>query len=92
MTGAKIDNHVHISHNVVVGRHAAVIAKAMVGGSATIGDYAWVAPGALILNKVSVGERAYVGMGAVVLRDVAPGATVVGNPARVLADDGDGPG
>ena len=32
-----------------------------------------------------IGAGALVGMGAVVTRDVAPGAVVVGNPARVMA-------
>ena len=38
--GAKIDNLVHVAHNVQIGRHAAVIAHAMVAGSTRIGDYA----------------------------------------------------
>ena len=37
-----------------------------------------------ILPGVVVGEHALVGAGSVVARDVAPGAVVVGNPARVI--------
>jgi UDP-3-O-[3-hydroxymyristoyl] glucosamine N-acyltransferase len=85
-SGTKIDNQVHISHNVQIGRHVAVIAQSMIGGSARIGDYAWLAPASVVLNKVSIGERATVGMGAVVVKDVLAGQTVMGSPA-VEADE-----
>ncbi|MDX6270091.1 MAG: hypothetical protein QOD28_1314, partial [Acidobacteriota bacterium] len=37
-----------------------------------------------ILGGIEIGARATVGAGAVVTRDVPPGATVAGNPARIL--------
>lgn len=40
--------------------------------------------GACILPGVTIGKGATVGAGAVVVKDVAPGATVVGNPARQI--------
>ena len=43
-----------------------------------------VGTGAVILCGVEIGERAIVGAGAIVTRDVPPGATVAGNPARVI--------
>lgn len=43
-----------------------------------------VGSGAVILGGVEIGEGALIGAGAVVTRDVAPGATVAGNPARIL--------
>lgn len=39
---------------------------------------------ATILPGIEIGENAMVGAGAVVLEDVPAGATVVGNPARIL--------
>ena len=47
-------------------------------------DGASIGGGATILPGVRIGARATVGAGAVVTKDVPPGATVVGNPAKIL--------
>jgi len=49
-----------------------------------IGRNVWIGGGALIMPGVTVGDDAIIGAGSVVTRDVPAGATVVGNPARVL--------
>ncbi|WP_256777545.1 MULTISPECIES: sugar O-acetyltransferase [unclassified Stenotrophomonas] len=49
-----------------------------------IGRNVWIGGGAIVLPGVSIGDDAVVGAGSVVTRDVPAGATVVGNPARVV--------
>jgi len=83
---ARIDNQVHIAHNVVVGEDAAIIAQAMIGGGVRIGDRAWIAPSATIMNQVAIGADAVVGLGAVVVKSVAEGVTVMGSPAQPDAE------
>lgn len=78
---ARIDNQVHIAHNVVVGEDAAVVAQSMVGGSVHIGTRAWLAPASVVINKGVIGDRAFVGLGAVVVKAVPEGQTVMGSPA-----------
>jgi maltose O-acetyltransferase len=50
----------------------------------SIGSNVWIGGGAIVGPGVTIGDDAIVGAGAVVVRDVAPGATVVGTPARPL--------
>jgi maltose O-acetyltransferase len=54
------------------------------GRPVTVGANVWIGGGALLMPGVTIGDDAVIGAGAVVTRDVAPGATVVGNPARPL--------
>ncbi len=51
-----------------------------------IEDNVWLGISATVLPGVTIGRDAIVGAGAVVTRDVAPGATVVGVPARPITD------
>ena len=81
-TGSKIDNHVHIAHNVVIGRDVLVCASAIICGSVCLEDGVVVSPGANIRDGVVVGARSHVALGALVVSHVDPDTTVVGVPAR----------
>jgi UDP-3-O-[3-hydroxymyristoyl] glucosamine N-acyltransferase len=84
--GAKIDNLVHIAHNVVVGRDAFVIANAMIGGSTVLGDGSWISPSATLRDAIRIGRGSTVGLGAVVTKDVPDAEVWAGTPARPLAE------
>ena len=71
-----------VEHDCVVGDHAHVAPGAMLAGGVTVGEAAMVGMGAAVRQGVTIGDRAIGGMGAVVTKDVAPGAVVVGCPAR----------
>jgi sugar O-acyltransferase (sialic acid O-acetyltransferase NeuD family) len=73
-----------VGHDAVLGDRVTVLPGANVSGSVTLEDDASVGSGAVVLQGRRVGAGAYVGAGAVVTRDVAPGAVVVGSPARPL--------
>ncbi|MFQ5669970.1 MAG: acyltransferase [Acidobacteriota bacterium] len=49
-----------------------------------VGSGAAIGSNATILGGVKIGAGALIGAGAVVTRNVPPGATVAGNPAKVL--------
>ncbi|NCT92605.1 serine acetyltransferase [Cellulomonas sp. APG4] len=54
------------------------------GPCPVIGDRVELGAGCIVLGGIRVGDDARVGAGAVVTKDVPAGATVVGNPARIL--------
>ena len=56
--------------------------EAQLAGSVRIGNSVNMGANAVVLGPATLGDRVIVGANAVVLRDVAPGATVVGAPAR----------
>jgi len=58
--GTKIDNQVQIGHNVTVGRHCLLAAKAALGGSLTIGDHVALGAGVGINNHVNIGDGAQI--------------------------------
>jgi serine O-acetyltransferase len=62
----------------------------LIGNSAagpTIGPLAFIGNGAMVLGHVKVGKGARVSANAVVLNDVPDNTTVVGQPARAVADE-----
>ena len=78
--GAKIDNLVHIAHNVEIGRNSMIIADAMIGGSTKIGHNTWVAPSSVLRDAISIGDNVTIGMGAIITKNIPNGEIWAGNP------------
>ena len=68
---AKIDDHVHVGHNVRVARGASVTAGVVIGGSAIIEAEAWVGMNSSIRDGRRVGSCALVGMDGSIQEDLA---------------------
>lgn len=86
--GVKIDNLVHIGHNVKVGHDVVIAAQTGVSGSSVIGAGAVVGGQVGIGDHAEIGEGVILGSGAGVLtHKKLKGAGVVhwGRPARPLA-------
>ena len=80
--GTKIDNLVHIAHNVRIGEKCLIMAQVGVAGSVTIGDGAILAGQAGISGHLSIGAGARLAAQAGVFGDVPAGETWSGYPAR----------
>lgn len=85
--GTKLDNLVHIGHNVTVGRDVVIAAQTGISGSSTIGDNAIVGGQVGIGDHATIGPGVILGSGSGVLsHKKVDGAGVVfwGRPARPL--------
>lgn len=80
----KIDDQVHIAHNVKIESGSLIATCAEISGSVFIGKNVWISPNASIIDHVKIGDHAKIGIGAVVLKDVPANSTVIGNPARKI--------
>lgn len=82
--GCIVNTNASVDHDCTLGNGVHVCPGATLTGQITVGRYAMIGAGAVVLPNLTIGDRAMVGAGAVVTKNVAPGATVVGNPARPI--------
>jgi len=92
----RIGKHFHanlysyVEHDCVIGDFVTFAPGVHCNGNVVVEDHAYIGTGAILRQgqpgvPLVIGRGAVVGMGAVVTKNVAPGTTVVGNPARVMA-------
>jgi len=75
----KIDNLVHVAHEVTIGKRCFIVAHSLIAGHVVIGDDVNIGASATISNNVTVGDGAIVSLGSVVTKDVPAGQRVTGN-------------
>ena len=80
--GSKIDNLVHVAHNVQIGKNCVIIAQSMIGGSTIIEDGVWISPSSVIRDGIRIGKNTLIGMGSVVTKNVPENEVWAGNPAK----------
>jgi UDP-3-O-[3-hydroxymyristoyl] glucosamine N-acyltransferase len=79
--GTKIDNHVHIGHNVQIGESCMICGMVGISGSVRIGDRVRLAGGVGIGDHVELGDEVVVAAGSGVASNAPAGASLSGYPA-----------
>ena len=80
--GVKIDNQVHIAHNVQVGAHTVIAAQTGVAGSVVIGQACRIGGQVGFVDGIQIADRVEVAAQSGIMNSILePGAKVWGSPA-----------
>jgi UDP-3-O-[3-hydroxymyristoyl] glucosamine N-acyltransferase len=80
--GTKIDNLVHIAHNVVIGDDSVLVAQVGISGSARLGKNVTMAGQSATVGHISIGDNVIVAGRSVVTKNIPSGVVVSGFPAQ----------
>jgi UDP-3-O-[3-hydroxymyristoyl] glucosamine N-acyltransferase len=84
--GTKIDNLVHIAHNVMIGKHCLIVAQVGISGSTQIGNHVILAGQAGIVGHLTIGDGVIVAAQSGVSKSIKAGSQVFGTPAQPLRE------
>ncbi len=80
--GSKIDNLVHVAHNVVIGEHCIIVAQVGISGSVNIGKGSILAGQAGVVGHITIGEGSIVYSQCAVTKSIPARSAVSGTPSR----------
>ena len=80
--GTKLDNLVHIAHNVKIGKGCLITAHVAIAGSTVVGDYVAFGGQSGAADHVEIGDRARIASRGGITKSVPGGKTYSGMPAR----------
>ncbi|MCW7754205.1 UDP-3-O-(3-hydroxymyristoyl)glucosamine N-acyltransferase [Desulfobotulus sp. H1] len=78
--GVKIDDQVHIGHNVSIGDHSLLVAQVGIAGSTRVGKHTVLAGKVGVSGHIHIGDGVQVGPMSGVAQDVPDGQIVSGSP------------
>lgn len=85
--GTKVDNLVHLAHNVIIGEQGLIVAQVGVAGSTVVGKNVTLGGQTGVTGHIHIGDNVTVAAKAGVTNNVSDNETLSGYPAINLADD-----
>jgi UDP-3-O-[3-hydroxymyristoyl] glucosamine N-acyltransferase len=82
--GVKLDNLIHVAHNVSIGNDTAIAAQTGISGSTRIGKRVVIGGQAGFVGHIEIGDDSFVGAKSGVSKGTKPGEMITGYPARDL--------
>jgi len=80
--GTKIDNLVHLAHNVVIGENCFLVAQTGIAGSVTVGNHVTFAGQSGCAGHLTIGDNCVFAARSAPIGDVPAGSFYAGFPAR----------
>lgn len=79
--GTKVDNLVHIAHNVTIGKNCIIVAQCGISGSVKIGDNVIMGGQVGLVDHIEIGDNAMIAAQSGVSKSVPPNTIMFGSPA-----------
>jgi UDP-3-O-[3-hydroxymyristoyl] glucosamine N-acyltransferase len=81
--GVKLDNLVHVGHNVVIGENTAIAAQTGISGSAQVGRHVRMGGQVGLIGHIEIADDVTIMAGSGVSKSILkPGSTYFGSPAK----------
>ncbi|GAB4171709.1 MAG: UDP-3-O-(3-hydroxymyristoyl)glucosamine N-acyltransferase [Calditrichia bacterium] len=82
--GTKLDNLVHLAHNVEIGEHTVIAAQTGVSGSTKVGNHVMMGGQVGIVGHIKIEDGAQIAAQSGVSKLIKKGEIVLGSPARPI--------
>ncbi|SDH80022.1 acetyltransferase EpsM [Chryseobacterium taeanense] len=79
-----INTNSSIDHDCFIEDFVHISPNATLGGNVFVGEGTHIGLGASVIQGIKIGRWCTIGAGAVIINDIPDGATVVGNPGRII--------
>ena len=82
--GVKLDNLVHVAHNVVIGKHSVIAGQSGISGSTRVGENVMMGGQVGLVGHIQIGDRARIAGQSGVTKSLDEGEVVLGSPSRPI--------